>query len=213
MAKKQSTIDNLAALNRVGGLSEPSKMPCYSYSIPATECKLGSILAKLNGTTCNNCYALKRAYTWPVVRNAMQRRFDSLQSPTWVNDMVTVIAWREKSGFFRWHDSGDLQGIWHLRNIVLVAMALPDISFWLPTRETATVKAYLAEYGEFPSNLTVRISATKIDSAAHGLGLATSGVASDETQVTCTAPKQDNACLDCRACWNKNVAHVIYKKH
>lgn len=213
MAKKQSTIDNLAALNRVGGLSEPSKMPCYSYSIPASSCKLGSILAKIKGTTCSGCYANTRAYTWPVVRNAMERRLNTLTSPTWIDDMIKVISWKEKSKFFRWHDSGDLQGVWHLRNIVLVAIGLPDITFWLPTREASMIKAYLAEYGDFPVNLTVRVSATKIDSTIALLDLPTSGVSANMEQVNCNAVKQNNECRECRKCWSKSVPNIVYKKH
>ena len=29
----------------------------------------------------------------------------------------------------------------------------------------------------------------------------------------CNAPKQDNACLDCRACWSKAVPSINYTKH
>lgn len=211
--KRQETIENQEALKRVGGLSEPSKMPCYGYSIPASTCKLGSILQRIKGTTCNSCYAMKRAYTWPVVLAAMQRRYNSLSSPTWVADMVRVIRWKEKSGYFRFHDSGDVQSLQHLEKIADVASQLPEIMFWLPTREFAIVKAYIAKHGNFPSNLTVRVSATKIDSAAQACGLPTSGVASDENNVTCQAPKQNNECKDCRACWSKDVSHVVYKQH
>ena len=50
------------ALDIVGGLSAPSKMPCSSYSISATRCVTGSKLAKIEGTVCHNCYALKGNY-------------------------------------------------------------------------------------------------------------------------------------------------------
>jgi hypothetical protein len=29
----------------------------------------------------------------------------------------------------------------------------------------------------------------------------------------CPAPKQGNACGDCRACWSADVANVSYHKH
>ena len=77
---KQETILNREAWTRVGGLSEPSKMPCHGYSIPANTCKLGSMLAKVKGTTCNGCYALKGRYVMPTVREALNRRFASLGS-------------------------------------------------------------------------------------------------------------------------------------
>ena len=42
-----------------GGLSNPSKMPGKAYSIPASRCNVGSRLAKVKGSVCEGCYALK----------------------------------------------------------------------------------------------------------------------------------------------------------
>jgi hypothetical protein len=202
------------AMIRVGGLSEPSKMPCYSYSLPATACKLGSILVKIAGTTCSGCYALKGRYRMPYVKAALDRRIANISTETWVDDMIKVIRWKEKSGYFRWHDSGDLQGVWHLEKIVAVCRALPEIRFWLPTREYGIVKDYFEKYGLFPSNLLIRLSATKIDSVVPNLlGLTTSGVSNDPLKVTCRAPEQDNQCGSCRSCWKESVKQVVYKQH
>src|SRR5262249_25995283 len=152
-------------------------MPCHGFSIPADECKLGSILRVIKGTTCSKCYAKKGMYVFRDCKNAMDRRFRLLRSESWVDDMAMIIRWKEHSGYFRWFDSGDLQGVWMLRNICLVCFKLPDIQFWLPTREMAIVKRYLEVYGYFPSNLIVRVSATMIDgSAPRLLGLNTSTV-------------------------------------
>jgi Gene product 88 len=210
---RAETILNREAWDRIGGLSEPSKMPCYGYSIPASRCKLGSILQRIQGTTCFNCYALKGRYTFANVIAALERRYASLASLTWIDDMVRVILWKEKSGYFRWHDSGDLQSVEHLEKIVAVCRQLPGILFWLPTREAGIVKEYLAKHGEPPVNLTIRLSATKIDSDAVDIGLPTSTVVSDKAQATCKAPKQGGECKSCRACWSKKVKNVSYKKH
>ena len=64
------------ALANIGGLSNPSKMPCYGYSIPAKYCKTGSKLAKVDGSVCNKCYALDNFYRMPVVENALQLRYE-----------------------------------------------------------------------------------------------------------------------------------------
>ena len=42
-----------------GGLSKPSKMPGPSYNLPAAACITGAKLAKVPGTVCYGCYALK----------------------------------------------------------------------------------------------------------------------------------------------------------
>jgi len=57
-----------------GTLSKPSKMPGWSYGIPAKECKTGSKLAKIPGTVCHGCYALKGCYLFPNVQAAQYKR-------------------------------------------------------------------------------------------------------------------------------------------
>jgi hypothetical protein len=214
-----------AALARVGGLSNPSKMPSFGYSIPARFCNVGSILARTDGTTCSDCYALKGRYVMPNVDAAMVRRFEALKSTTWVSDMVTVLSderTMSRSGndprFFRWHDSGDLQNLAHLRAIVAVAEALPSVRFWLPTREYKLVSLYRDMGGSFPVNLTVRVSLPRIDQSPEALlriGQPTSGVHSQSEAFgeACKAPSQGGECGDCRACWEPSVAHVSYAKH
>jgi hypothetical protein len=199
-----------------GGLSNPEKMPCFAYSITARKCITGMKLRDVAGSICSKCYALKNRYAFGNVQAALHRRFEALKNKLWVTAMVFLIGKKEKSGFFRWHDSGDLQSVEHLANIAAIATALPSIKFWLPTREFSIVGQYLNEHGPLPENLTVRLSALMIDGAppaaiAKRFGMVTSGVTKDG--FTCPAPNQGNKCLDCRACWNKKVDNVNYHLH
>ena len=57
----------------VGGLSKPSKMPGWSIGIPAKECKTGSKLRKVKGSTCYDCYALKGCYVFKVYKTHSTR--------------------------------------------------------------------------------------------------------------------------------------------
>lgn len=76
----------------IGGLSEPSKMPGYSFSLPAiVTCPIGAKLALVDGTPCSGCYALKGAYAWKPVREAQARRYAILQRA--VNDYVVAKKW------------------------------------------------------------------------------------------------------------------------
>lgn len=204
------------AIEFVGGLSGPSKMPCGGYSIPAAECVTGSKLAKVKGSVCSQCYAKRNNYTFPAVQKALYRRLASTKMPGWVDAMVVAIGGTEASGYFRWHDSGDVQSVKHLEKICEVTRRLPHIKFWMPTREVAFVSSYVKKHGAFPDNLTVRLSANMIDgppptSVAKRLGLPTSGVTREG--FTCPASTQGNKCLACRACWDKSVENVNYKKH
>lgn len=202
--------------NYVGGLSEPSKMPCYGYSIPAAKCGVGSRLRKVADSTCKFCYALKGRYVFENVQKAMYNRLESLYQPLWVEYMSTLINhYGKKSGYFRWHDSGDIQDIKHLRNIVQVCLKTPNIQHWIPTREFRIVQDYLKEFGPFPDNLTVRLSAHMIEGTPPQIeGTVGSSVHRSEPKgKVCPAPKQDNACGPCRSCWDRTVPLVSYPIH
>lgn len=205
---------------QVGSLSNPSKMPGFGYSTPAKDCQTGSKLAKIVNSICSICYAKKGRYVFPNVQNAMQYRLDSLNKIDWIDCMVELISKKQSKlpegqrEFFRWHDSGDIQGVWHLEKIAEIARRLPEINFWLPTREYRFVREWLATATK-PSNLQIRLSAYMIDGKpptelANRLGLTTSGVS--ENGFNCPAPKQDNSCGDCRACWTSDE-NINYKSH
>ena len=205
----------LQAIEKVGGFSKPSKMPCHSWSISAKDCKMGSKLAKLKTSVCAKCYAMKGFYPTPNVVNALARRFNSLQNEDWVEAMTVAISGTEGSGYFRWFDSGDIQSLAHLKQIAQIANNLPQIKFWLPTKEYRIVSDFL-QGNKLPDNLTIRISGYMIDgpppvALANRMGVVTSTVST--TSPTCPAGNQGNKCLSCRACWDKNVQNVAYKKH
>ena len=48
--KKVSTWNVKTALAEVGGLGKPSKMPTFSYNLPAEECNVGSKLRLVKGS-------------------------------------------------------------------------------------------------------------------------------------------------------------------
>lgn len=99
------------ALKIAGSLSSPSKMPCPAYGLPASKCKAGGELAKLEGSTCSQCYAKKGNYRWVFhVRQVQSFRLRAIRKPTWVAAMVSLIV-NQSLAYFRWHDSGDLSAI------------------------------------------------------------------------------------------------------
>ena len=194
------------ALKLVGGLSKPSKMPGWAYGLPAKECKTGSKLVKVEGSTCHGCYALKGCYVFKVVQEAQYRRLASTKHPLWVGAMALLIN-SKKSKYFRWHDSGDVQDEAHLLKIFAVCKLTPSVKHWMPTRE-AWVKRFLPLK---PHNLIIRFSAPMVDQAAPSSWPHTSTVVT--TGRTCPAPTQDNECKDCRACWDPTVKNVAYGQH
>ena len=200
-----------------GKLSQPSKMPGYSYNLPAKECKKGRLLREVPGSVCFGCYAMKGRYLWPNTIKAMYRRLRSLSDPRWTEAMAFLINRRSEQGndCFRWNDSGDLQSVNHLRQIVKVCKLTPGVMHWLPTREYKIVRDYL---GEIPGNLIIRLSGHMIDGKAPEFGYLTSTVTNLYNpglyiQHLCPAPEQDGECKSCRMCWDANIKSIAYRAH
>jgi hypothetical protein len=196
------------ALQLVGGLSKPSKMPGWAYGIPAKECKTGSKLRNVKGSTCEGCYALKGCYVFKVVQDAQYRRLNSIKHTHWVAAMSQLIN-SKKSKYFRWHDSGDVQDLEHLNKIYEVCRLTPLVQHWMPTREAWVLK----HIDKAPANLVIRFSMPMVDQEAAGSWRNTSTVTTARSTRTCPAPDQDNACGDCRACWNPEVRNIAYGQH
>lgn len=207
------SVTSLAQANEItGGLSYTSKMPCPSYSLPATACNVGRILATQPGSVCHKCYALKGRYRFGNVKDALERRLEAIYHPQWVNAMVYLIVESDHL-HFRWHDSGDIQSVAHLQRICKIAHRLPQVRFWLPTRETGILSAFYDTTSDVPPNLTIRVSATMVDGKPSQLWAHTSTVVSDSALATCPAMFNDNECGTCRRCWDKSVTNVAYPLH
>jgi hypothetical protein len=199
----------------IGGLSNTEKMPCPSYSISAKRCVTGSKLAEVAGSVCSDCYALKGNYVRyaKTIGKAHERRYESLTNPQWVDAMSFIVSTKRLT-HFRWHDSGDIQNLQHLINIVSIAERCPDTLFWLPTKEKALVHEYERSIGAIPANLVVRISSAMIDGeplkeAKHTSTVHTSKPMGHE----CKAYENAGKCGDCRACWDVSIKNVSYKQH
>ena len=193
----------------MGGLSKPSKMPGWAYGLPAKECKTGSKLAQQPNTVCSDCYALKGCYVFKVVQDAQYRRLRAIRSPLWVGAMALLIN-SKKSKEFRWHDSGDVQDEEHLLKIFAVAKLTPDTKHWLPTREAQILKR--VKINEVPRNLVIRFSSHMVDQGPVSFWPWTSTVTTDG-QHSCPSSKQGTKCLDCRACWDRDIRNIRYGKH
>ena len=195
------------ALQIIGGsLSKPSKMPGWSIGLPAKECKTGGMLQKVKGSVWFDCYALKGCYVFKVVQDAQYGRLAAIKDPQWVTAMAHLIN-SKKPDVFRWHDSGDVQDLDHLKKIYEVCNLTPAKRHWLPTRE-AWIKDHLTSK---PDNLVIRFSAPMVNQRAPQSWPNSSEVS--EVRFNCPASLQDNECRDCRKCWNPKIKTIIYRKH
>jgi len=195
----------------IGGISDTSKMPCLSYNLDAKLCNVGGKLSTVKGSVCEDCYAKKGFYTFPVVKGAMENKRKALQSiRQWTEAFVELLTKSKAKDdrYFRWHDSGDLQSARHLKAIIEIAERVPQRKFWLPTREYDLVRGIT-----FPENLIVRVSypmvgqAYRLSDWSH-----TSSVGAHEG-FHCPAYTQGGKCVTCRECWNPDVVNVDYTLH
>lgn len=222
-------LSYLDANKIIGGLSNTSKMPGWSWSLNALECQTGSQLAKIPGSVCNKCYALRGAYRYGNVQEAMQRRMEAIRHPQFEDAFVKVLeavygATRKKylrdgvevkENRFRFFDSGDIQSLDMLKAINRIALRCPDLDMWLPTKEARYVHQFLAEGGVFAPNLNVRLSHPMVGQTfkkkPQGCNFSTVGVA--DAPSNCPAYTQGNKCSDCRMCWNKAIEAINYPLH
>lgn len=229
------------AKKTIGSLGFPTKMPGTSYGLPAKACKTGSKLAKISGSVCHGCYALKGQYMISNTVKGHQRRLEAIRNPRWVLAMVTMLRHvhhkpyitidlgqrgvraqrkggsrtrRNDTGWHRWHDSGDLQSVQHLAKICLVADLTRRVQHWLPTQELAIVREYVSGGGFIPPNLIIRVSAAMVNGRLRNWQYGSSVFTGEPPADAwvCPASKQGNECKTCRACWS-TIEHVAYPLH
>lgn len=218
-----STVKSKAQAQRMAGkVSERnSKMPGSTYATDPFACVVGSKLAGVEGSTCHRCYARKLAKLRPTVGKGWANNQAAIQTQdraAWVAGVVfqiTLAAAKSGEPYHRWFDAGDLDSVETLDRIAEVAARTPEIHHWLPTREAQIVKEWIAQGGQRPGNLVIRISSTMIGdgprnamntSTVHRKGEAYWG-------YQCPAPDQGGNCGACRACWSTDVANVSYRLH
>lgn len=201
------------------------KMPGSTFAISATKCKVGAKLATVKGSTCASCYALKLERLRPSVHQGWLANYEKAVSliernpAQWVAACVFQINRAfGKSGqaYHRWFDSGDLQSVAMLAAICEVARQTPTIAHWLPTRESALVKAYRAQGGIVPGNLIIRVSSVMVGDgpiAGHAHTSTVHRKGDFAPGHACPAYKQGNQCGSCRACWSHDVPNISYPKH
>jgi hypothetical protein len=201
---------------QVGGLTQTSKMPWLSYSIPASACKTGLKLREIEGSVCSKCYACKGLYRIPIVQAAQEKRLEILldDPEKWAGYMAALIEQKASNiearrRYFRWHDSGDVQNGSHLQAILWIASMVPTVRFYLPTKEKwAHVRVH-------PANIVIRRSASMIGQRAPTVShknWATVGV--PYAINNCPASEgNEYKCGGCRMCWDGNAKTVNYAQH
>lgn len=236
IASKFPAIAHILSTGERISLSVPSKMPCYSWSIPAGEtCPGAKLSIKEYGddAVCTECYAEKGFYRMPSTRNAQLNRRAWIgrslahdNGEEFVSVMVnlirqSVVACEED--LFRGHDAGDFYSVPYIKAWTRIVSALPTVRFWFPTRSyiVPNLVDALREFAALP-NVSLRPSglafddeAPMIDGFAAGTTVArTLPIAETLRGNVCPATKGTPQCKahGCTNCWDKTIP-TIYIEH
>ncbi len=195
-------------------LSQTSKMPAKSWSIPAG----GKFCpGSKDAEVCKGCYAMKGFYNMPTVKSPRLHNSEDWKRDGWVDDMVALLS---DDPLFRWFDSGDVYHPKLIDKINAVVSRTKNTKHWIPTKMW-TVKGTKKHLNNLSrhGNCVVRKSAKDINQVidtAHNSAVFTKDVFYSKKYpdvFRCKAPDQDHKCKDCRACWDKSVKTVAYLKH
>jgi len=208
------------AIEYLGGLSEPAKMPCPAFNLqPLVTCPNGRKLCGVRGSICERCYGTNKRSRYVargyVMVPAWQRRLAATQKEFFVDAMVRLMRGLP---YFRWHDTGDVYSRAYWACICAIAERCPETRFWLPTKEYGLL-------GEkHPGNLMVRFSAPLIDTdARHVERMARryrhiSTVSTHDSEYRCRSTEGVDRsgvhlqmCNECRDCWDDTVPIVDYR--
>lgn len=203
-------------------LSQTSKMPCKSLSLPIEETCKGRY--DTNGSIkeiCESCYAGKGAYNWPNSVNLKAHNHTETRKHDFVPDMINKLY---KMPYFRWFDSGDIENEIMLEKIYQICLETPDTKHWIPTKSRELFDQYLWEMLEYLPNVKVRYSSP----SKHGIydNIHGSVAISDKKELTksmflCKAKSvgfkkngkpNPKKCHNCRACWHNDKV-VAYEFH
>jgi len=153
-----------------------------------------------------NCYALKRRFTWKTILEAYEWRLQESKKPDFVTKMINELNRRKSITFVRIHITGDFYSSCYVEKWAEIAEHFPSIIFRTNTRRRDLLKLM---FEVFPQNVVVRES---IDITRNG-GVyfpvhAIKGTPGSEKYFTCS-----NNCEKCKFyCWYHENINVVSKE-
>ena len=197
-------------------LSKTAKLGTKSWSLQAIETCPGSIGEDGQLVpACSGCYATTGCYNFPDTKKVRADNKEEWQNESFVDDFTKAL---NKQSHFRWFDSGDMYTIKLAEKIYSIMLATPNTKHWLPTRMAKFPKfqSIISKMQALP-NVMVRFSSDEIDGSyikgVHGSTIVPNEQLADSNTFVCNAPKQGGKCLDCRACYNKDIPVIGYVAH
>lgn len=206
-------------------LSNTSKLGVKSWSLQAINTCPASIGADGQLVdACKGCYATAGNYRFANVKAPREFNRQAWQEDSFVQDFIKAL---NKERFFRWFDSGDMYNIKLAEKMLEIMKATPHVKHWLPTRMYKFEKfhAVIQEMAAL-DNVVVRLSSDSVmgERVESTLTDTNSTVIPEDTVtgftlhdsvdgMVCKAYHQEGKCLDCTACYDKEVKTIMYVGH
>jgi len=167
---------------------------------------------------CKGCYATSGTYHYANVKATRELNRQAWQEDNFVQDFIKAL---HKERFFRWFDSGDVYDLRLANKMLEIMQATPHVKHWLPTRMYKFKKFHaVIQQMAALDNVVVRLSS---DSVTGGMveseltdttsTIVPENALSEYKGFICQAFYQEGRCLDCTACYDKDVKTVAYVGH
>lgn len=200
-------------------LSNTTKLGVKSWSLQAiTTCpaSIGSDGELVDA--CKGCYATSGHYNYANVRAPREFNRQAWQEEAFISDFIKAL---KKERYFRWFDSGDMYSLKLAEKMLEIMKATPHVMHWLPTRMHKFSKFHsVIEAMASLNNVVVRLSSDSVMG-----GMVESELTDTNSTIVpeyalgeyngfiCKAYYQEGKCLDCTACYDKDVKTVAYVGH
>lgn len=196
-------------------LSKTSKLGTKSWSLQAVDTCPGAYANGKLVPACSGCYATAGCYNFPDTKKVRADNKAQWKDESFISDFTKALA---KQSHFRWFDSGDMYSIELAEKMYRIMQATPNTKHWIPTRmyKFKKFEDVLNRMKALP-NVSVRYSSDEIDGTytkdLHGSTILPDASYADSDTLVCKAPEQGGKCLECRACYDKEVKVIGYLAH
>tara|TARA_R100001530_G_scaffold85369_1_gene59529 strand:- start:79 stop:678 length:600 start_codon:yes stop_codon:yes gene_type:complete len=130
-----------------------NNMRVLNFSLPAYKSKTGKTICPFAKDCIKYCYAKKGNYTFPNVRNGLNKRYELTKTNQFVPMMNATIT-LERPTHVRIHDSGDFYSVEYLNKWINIANDNKDVIFYAYTKSIPFFKGAI----NTPKNLKIIFS-------------------------------------------------------
>ena len=184
-----------------------------SVSLPAI------VTCRHNCPCADRCYATKGRFRFANVKGVLRNNLELWRSNSALYEVEAKIA-AFPFHFFRWHSSGDIPDAAYLRMMVRVAQACPETKFLCFSKQYEIVNGHLDEFGSFPGNLKMVLSAwgSFVPANPYNLPMAYVRLKGESCAIPHDAFECSKYCGDCvmtgHSCWDLEAGQsTVFNEH